>query len=63
MTNVLFIYLRSEWEKVNQDIEELKYICAALDNGCEDLNPNYFADCKFGYLEHLKNYCYLENNG
>ena len=63
MKNVLFKHLRSEWEKVNQDIEELKYICAALDNGCEDLNPNYFIDCRFAYLEHLKTFNYLENNG
>ena len=63
MTNVLFMHLRSKWEKVSWDIEELKYICAALDNGCEDLNPNYFINCKFAYLEHLKTYYYLENNG
>ena len=25
MTNVLFMHLRSEWEKFNWDIEELKY--------------------------------------
>ena len=62
-TNVLFMHLRSEWEKVNWDIEELKYICAVLDNGCEDLNLNYFIDCKFAYLEHLKTYYYLENIG
>ena len=63
MTNVLFMHLRSEWEKFNWDIEELKYNCAALDNACEDLDPNYFIDCKFAYLDYLKTWYHLNDNG
>ena len=57
MTSVLFMHLRTEWEKLEWDVEELKWIFAALDNDYEDLDPNYFVDCKFGYLDHLKT-CY-----
>ena len=63
MTRVLFTHLRNEQEKRYWDIEELKYICPALDTGCEDLDPNYFIACKFAYLDHLKTWYHLNNNG
>ena len=56
------MHLRTEWEKLGWDMEELKWICSALDNNYEILDPNYFNDCKFAYLDHVKNCCYLENN-
>ena len=60
-TGFIFDILRIEWEENNWDIEELKYLCLALDNLCEELNPNNFTYCQFAYFDHLKNY-YLENN-
>ena len=60
-TNVLFMHLGTEWEKLGWDVEELKWICSALDNNFEILDPNYFKDFKFAYLDHLKKYYYLDN--
>ena len=44
LTNVISMDLRSKWEKQKWDIEELNYICLALDNNCEDFNPTFFTD-------------------
>ena len=63
MTSVLFEQLKNQWEKLKWDLEELKQICYALDNNYEILDPNYFVDCKFAYLDHLRTYYYLAKNG
>ena len=57
LTNVLFMDLRTQWEKNNWDVEELKWVCAALDHNYDILNPNYFTICNFAYLDHIKT-CY-----
>ena len=62
-TSFIFDILRIEWEENNWHVEELKYVCSALDAFCEELNPNNLIYCQSAYLDHLKNY-YLEiNNG
>ena len=53
LTNVLFMDLRTE----------LKWICVALDHNYDILNPNYFTNCGFAYLDHIKTCYYLEHNG
>ena len=63
LTNVLFMDLRTQWEKNGWDVEGLKRICVALDNNYDILNPNYFTNCRFAYLDHIKNCYYLEHNG
>lgn len=49
--------------KKNGDIQELKFICLALDASCEELNPDNFVNCRFAYLDNLKNYYFLEIDG
>ena len=63
MTSLLFEQLKNQWEKLKWDMEELKQICYALDNNYEILDPNYFVDCKFAYLDHLRTCYYLAKNG
>ena len=60
-TNFIFDILRIEWEENNWNIKKLKYVYLALDNLCEELNPNNFIYCQYAYLDNLKIY-YLENN-
>ena len=63
LTNVLFMDLRTQWEKKGWDIEKLKWICATFDHNYDILNRNYFTNCRFPYLDHIKNCYYLEHNG
>ena len=42
LTNVLCMDLRTKWENLNWNIEELNYICLAIDNNSEDFNPSFF---------------------
>ena len=63
LTNVLSMDLRNEWEKNGWDVEELKWICAVLDHNSDILNPNYFSNCRFAYLDHIKTCYSLEHNG
>ena len=42
LTSVLFLLLKTEWDKNQWDTDELIHICSALDVKFEDLNPNYF---------------------
>ena len=63
LTNVINMDLRSKREKQTWDIEELNYICLALDNICEDFDPTFFTDCRSAYLDHIKTCYYLEKNG
>ena len=62
LTNVIYMDLRIKWENEKQDIEELNYICHALDNNCEDLDPPFFTDHRSVYLDHIKTWYYLEKN-
>ena len=62
LTNVIYMDLRIKWEKEKQDIEEFNYICHALDNNCEDLDPPFFTDHRSAYLDHIKTWYYLEKN-
>ena len=62
-TNVLFMDLRTQWEKNGWDVEELKSISVALDHNYDIFNPNYFTNCRFAYLDHIKTCYYLEHNG
>ena len=55
LTNVIYMDLRIKWENEKQDIEELNYICHALDNNCEDLDPPFFTNHRSAYLDHIKN--------
>ena len=50
-------------KKNGWDVEELKWICVALDHTYDILNPNYFTNCRFAYLDHIKTCYYLEHNG
>ena len=52
--------LRSKCEKHKWDIEELNYICSALDYNCKDFDPTFFTDCRYAYLDHIKTHYYLE---
>ena len=61
-TSFIFDILRVEWKENGWDVEELKYVCLALDAFCDELNPNNFIYCQSAYLEQLENY-YLQNNG
>ena len=63
LTNVLSMDLRNQWEKNGWDVEELKWICAVLDHNSDILNPNYFSNCRFAYLDHIKTCYSLEHNG
>ena len=63
LTNVPFMDLRTQWEKNGWDVEELKWICAAIDHNYVILNPNYFTNCRFAYLDRIKTCYYLEHNG
>ena len=62
LTNVIYMDLRSKWENQNWDIEELNYICHALDNNCEDLDLHVLTDHQSAYLDHIKTWYYLEKN-
>ena len=59
----IFDILILEWEEKSWDVEELKYLCLALDVLCDELNPNNFAYCPTAYLEELKNYYIQHHNG
>ena len=58
-----FYGFKNSMGKNGWDVEELKRICAALDHNYDILNPNYFTNCRFAYLDHIKICCYLEHNG
>ena len=51
LTNVLFMDLRTQWEKNGWDVEMLKWICATLDHNYDILNGNYFTNCRFAYFD------------
>ena len=58
--------LRTQWKKEKKtisDVEELKWIWLVLDHNYDILNPNYFTNCRFAYLDHIKTCYYLEHNG
>ena len=44
-------------------MEELKYVCLALDVLCDELNPNNVTYCPTAYLEEIKNYYIQNHNG
>ena len=54
LTNVLFIDLRTQWEKIGWDVEELKWICAVVDHNYDILNPIYFTNCRFAGCGRVK---------
>ena len=51
-----------EWDVLGWDIEELKWICHALDNNYDILDPHNFTDGKCAYVHHLKTCYYLDHN-
>ena len=57
-TSFIFDFLRVEWV----DVEELKYLCLAMDNSPDELNSNNFIYCQAAFLDELKNY-YRQNHG
>ena len=59
----IFDILRREWEQNGCDVEELKYLCLALDVLCDELNPNNVSYCPTAYLEEIKNYYIQNHNG
>ena len=61
-TSFIFDISSVEWVENSWDVEELKYVCLALDAFCDALNPNNFFHCHSAYLDQLENY-YLQNNG
>ena len=60
---LLLTNLRTRWGKNGWDVEELKWIYVALDHNDDILNPNYFTNCRFAYLDYIKACYYLEHNG
>ena len=70
LTNVIYMDLRIKRENEKWDIEELNYICHALNNNCEDIDPHlfcffflfffFFINQQFAYLDNLKTWYYLE---
>ena len=55
--------LASGWFKFKWDIQELNWICLAMeDNDNNILNPNNFLTDCFAYLDHLKTCYYLNKN-
>ena len=54
LTSVVFIKLEEEWKKNKWDIEELKWICSALDNNYSMLDLSHFLNDEFAYLDHAK---------
>ena len=63
LTNVIYIDLRTKWENLNWDIEELNFIWSSIDSYCEDFNSIFFTDCQFFYLDQVKNLYCLEKTG
>ena len=55
-----FDILRIEWENNGWDIEELKYLCLAIDASCEELNLHKYVYCQVAYLDNIRNY-YIQN--
>ena len=64
LTDVIYMDLRIKWENEKRGIEQLNYICHALNNNCEDIDQHFFTNQRFAYLDHLKTwYCLEKNNG
>ena len=61
-TSFIFYFLRAEWVENGWDVEELKYLCLAMNNSPDQLNPNNFIYCQAAFLDELKNY-YRQNHG
>ena len=55
-TSFIFDILRIEWENSGWNIEELKYLCLAIDASCDELNPNNFIYCQVAFIDEIKIY-------
>ena len=61
-TSFIYMLLKMQWDVLGWDIEELQWICHALDNNYDILDPHNFTDCKCAYIDHLKTCSYLDHN-
>ena len=61
-TCFIYMLLKKECYVLGWDIEGLKWICYALDNNYDILDPHNFTDCKFAYVDQLKTCYYLDHN-
>ena len=59
-TSFVFHYLHLEWLDNDCDVQELKFLCLAMDQMPDELDPNNFVNLQYSYLVTLKNY-YLNN--
>ena len=50
---MIFGELRNEWEANSQNLDELKYVCAAMDYLTDESNLNLFAERRYVFI--LKN--------
>ena len=55
-TSFIFDILRIEWENSGWNIEELKYLCLAIEASCDELNPNNFIYCHVWFIDEIKIY-------
>ena len=62
LTMVVNEKLKEEWIKFKWDIDELDWICHALDHNCSMLDPSNFETDQIPYLDHAKTCFYLEHN-
>ena len=52
LTNTIYVKLREEWQENMCDIEELEWVCTALDNNYDLLDPSNFLNDELAYLDH-----------
>lgn len=60
-TEVIYMFLEAGWNKNKWDIRKLKWICSAINNINQMLDPKNFINDPAAYVLHAKNYFYLEN--
>ena len=54
-TSFIFAFLRKEREKKNWSIDELEWICQQISFQNTMLDPVFFENDKYAYLNHIKN--------
>ena len=59
-TSFVFHYLHLEWLDNDCDVQELKFLCLAMDQMPDELDPNDFVNLQCSYLVTLEKY-YLNN--
>lgn len=54
-TSFIYVFLCKEWEKNNWSIDELEWICQQISFQNTMLDPVFFENDKYAYLNHIKN--------